>query len=266
MLPSKRELFGVNVSATRYDEVVAAVIGMAQSRRPATVDFMCVHGLVHAAKDAKFRQVINDFDIVATDGQPVRWAMNKFNDACLADRVYGPETMWRTCAAAAKAGVSVYLYGAGQDVIDVLVKLLPEKHPGLIIAGAESPPFRKLTAEEEAETAKRINASGAGIVFIGIGCPKQEEFAWRNRHAIEGVQMCVGAAFDMHAGTKPMAPRWMQKRGLEWLYRLGQEPGRLWKRYLVNNSQFVMLVGKRLLRGAPAAQLPMSQVSNESTS
>jgi N-acetylglucosaminyldiphosphoundecaprenol N-acetyl-beta-D-mannosaminyltransferase len=113
--------------------------------------------------------------------------------------------------------------------------------PALVIAGFESPPFRALT---EAEAALRINASGAGLVFIGLGCPKQEAFAYRHRHSIRAVQVCVGAAFDFHAGVKPTAPAWMQKRGLEWLYRLIKEPGRLWKRYLVTNTTYCALFAR----------------------
>lgn len=247
-LPPKRDLFGVQVSVTSYDELVDCAISLAQQKRGAIVDFMCVHGLVHAARDPGFAQVIGGFDIVASDGQPVRWALNWFHKAGLRERVYGPETMRRACAAAAKAGVPIYLYGSTQDVIDALVDKLPKEFPGLIISGAESPPFRKLTPEEDQQVADRINQSGAGLVFIGTGCPRQEEFAWRNRRLIHGVQLCVGAAFDMHAGTKPMAPAWMQKRGLEWLYRLTQEPGRLWKRYLVNNTLFLAMAVKQTLR------------------
>ena len=113
----------------------------------------------------------------------------------------------------------------------------------------ESPPFRELTDEENAAACDRINASGAGLTFIGLGCPKQDIFAHRNRNRIQSVQLCVGAAFDFHAGNKKMAPEWMQKYGLEWTYRLLQEPGRLWKRYLMTNTAFVFLMARRLLSG-----------------
>lgn len=240
-LPRRHDLFGVAVSATSYDELVARVIERARRREPTLVDFMCVHGLVHAAQDERFRRVVNDFDVVATDGQPVRWALNWFHRAGLKSRVYGPETMWRTCAAAERADVPVYLYGSSPGVIAALPGRLLAAFPRLRIAGAESPPFRPLTPAEDAEVAARFNASGAGIVFVGTGCPRQEEFAWRQRHAVRAVQMCVGAAFDLHAGVKTMAPAWMQRHGLEWLYRLAQEPSRLWKRYLVNNTIFLAL-------------------------
>ena len=125
--------------------------------------------------------------------------------------------------------------------------------PALKVAGVESPPFRPLTPEEDRETVRRINASGAGLVFLGTGGPRQELFAHAHRRSIRGVQVCVGAAFDFHAGTKRMAPPWMQKRGLEWLFRLTQEPGRLWKRYLVQNSTYVLLFLREMLAGDAVA-------------
>jgi N-acetylglucosaminyldiphosphoundecaprenol N-acetyl-beta-D-mannosaminyltransferase len=247
--PAKHDLFGVKATATCYDEAVAAIIRAAKKGVSGTVDLMCVHGLVMGARDAKFREVLNSFSIVASDGQPVRWALNLFHKTGLKDRVYGPELTIRLCKAAAEHGVPIYLYGSSPEVIEKLQANLRDKFPAIKIAGAESPPFRPLTPEEDAAVVKRINDSGAGIVFLGTGCPKQEIFAYEHRHSIKGVQLCVGAAFDFHAGKKKTAPGWMQKRGLEWLFRLTQEPGRLWKRYLVTNTLFSLLVGKRFLLG-----------------
>jgi N-acetylglucosaminyldiphosphoundecaprenol N-acetyl-beta-D-mannosaminyltransferase len=247
--PRKVDLFGVQVTPTCYDEVVASVIQAAREGRPGIIDLLPVHGLITAARDPSYRRRVNAFDVVAPDGQPVRWALNRFHKAGLADRVYGPELTLRLCAAAAGAGVAVYLFGATPEVVDKLKNTLLERYPGLRVAGTESPPFRPLTAEEDAAVVGRINASGAGIVFLGFGCPKQGIFASDHRDTIRAVQVCVGAAFDFHAGEKPMAPPWMQKRGLEWAFRLWQEPGRLWRRYLVTNTIFSLLVGRRLLLG-----------------
>jgi exopolysaccharide biosynthesis WecB/TagA/CpsF family protein len=246
--PRKCDIFRVDVSATHYAEVVRYAIDCAQRGTSALLDFMPVHGLVMGARDAHFRQVLNSFDVVAPDGQPVRWALNKFHNANLSDRVYGPELMVRLCRAAADENVGVYLYGSTTDVIEKLSAKLLSMYPALKIVGTESPPFRALTAEEDAAVVARINASGAGLVFIGIGCPRQEAFAVAHRTSIKAVQLCVGAAFDFHAGTKKMAPAWMQKRGLEWLYRLVQEPGRLWKRYFVNNSLFLLYAARETFR------------------
>ncbi len=135
------------------------------------------------------------------------------------------------------------------ETLNRLRAKLEDQYPALRIAGMESPPFRDLTPEENQAACDRINASGAGFVFIGLGCPRQDVFAHYNRNRIHAIQLCVGAAFDFHAGNKKIAPRWMQKSGTEWLYRLAQEPGRLWKRYLLTNTAFLLLMTRRMLSG-----------------
>jgi exopolysaccharide biosynthesis WecB/TagA/CpsF family protein len=247
--PVKHDLFGVQVSATTYDEVIACVLRAAKRREPALIDFAPVNVVVEGARNPEFRKVINGFDAVCPDGQPVRWALNKFHNAGLSDRVYGPFLMKFLCAAAAREKISVYLYGGTEDVLAKLRAKLAEWFPELVIAGAWSPPFRPLTPEEDAAAIERINASGAGIVFLGIGSPKQEKFAFEHKEQIRAVQLCVGAAFDFHAGAKKMAPAWMQKRGLEWLFRLATEPRRLGKRYLVTNSLYSYLLVRRSVWG-----------------
>jgi N-acetylglucosaminyldiphosphoundecaprenol N-acetyl-beta-D-mannosaminyltransferase len=252
----KCDVFGVHVTPTSYDELTRWCIDRAQRGEGGIVDLMPVHGLVSAARDESYRAKMNAFDAVAPDGQPVRWALNHFYSAGLTDRVYGPELTLRVCRAAAAFGVPIYLYGATTEVIEALATKMLAMYPELKIAGKESPPFRPLTKDEDAAVIERINSSGAGIVFLGIGCPKQELFAYEHRHSIKAVQLCVGAAFDFHAGNKRMAPRWMQKRGLEWLYRLCQEPKRLWKRYLVTNTTYLVLFAREMLsRRAPGAAM-----------
>jgi exopolysaccharide biosynthesis WecB/TagA/CpsF family protein len=247
--PRKFEVFGVGVSATTYDQAAEAILAAARERRSATVTHLSSHGLTMAARDKSFREVINSFDIAAPDGQPVRWSLKWFHKQRLPDRCYGPELMIRLCREAAKRGISIYLYGSSEDVLELLSKNLKEECPGLVIAGVESPPFRKLTVEETEAAIKRINDSGAGIVFIGLGCPRQDVFAAEHKHKIKAVQSCVGAAFDFHAGNKKMAPSWMQRHGLEWFFRLTQEPSRLWKRYLVIHTTFAFLLTRRLILG-----------------
>jgi exopolysaccharide biosynthesis WecB/TagA/CpsF family protein len=257
--PAKHDVFGIGISATSYDEIVAKVIEAAHLRQPAILDFMAVHSLICAASDPAHGRRLNAFDAVAPDGQPVRWALNFFHRAGLADRVYGPELTRRVCQAAAEHGVGVYLYGGHTDVLSVLQARLQQMFPRLAVVGAESPPFRALTSEEDEQVVRRINASGAGIVLIGLGAPKQEIFAFEHRRHIRAVQLCVGAAFDFHAGVKKVAPAWMQRRGLEWLFRLCQEPVRLWKRYLITNTHFLLLFAREALlrpsrrRTAPVA-------------
>ena len=237
--PPKFDLFGVEVSATTYEEAVDVILAAAEWRQPAVVSLHAAHAVVTASDDPELRRKVNQFQLVGPDGQPVRWALNWLHRAGLRDRVYGPELTLRLCRAAAERGVPIYLYGSSPEVLDALQRNLLEKYPGLEIAGAEAPPFRPLTAEEDAAMVERINASGAGLVFIGLGCPKQDHFAFDHCPAIQAVQVCVGAAFDFHAGNKKTAPAWMQRRGLEWLFRLCQEPRRLWRRYLVTNTLFL---------------------------
>jgi exopolysaccharide biosynthesis WecB/TagA/CpsF family protein len=247
--PRKFDVFGVGISATSYDEAQAVILNAAKARRSATVTHLSSHGLCMAARDEAFRKVINSFDVAAPDGQPVRWSLKWFHKQKLPDRCYGPELMIRLCRAAAEQGVSIYLYGSSSEVLARLGENLRRRCPGLLVAGSESPPFRPLTAAETEQAVQRINDSGAGLVFIGLGCPRQDLFAAEHRDRIHAVQLCVGAAFDFHAGNKKMAPRWMQKRGLEWFYRLTQEPTRLWRRYLTIHTTFAYLLTRRLILG-----------------
>lgn len=240
--PRKVDLFGVGVSATTYDEATAAIMRAARRRVSGVVSCQAVHAVMTTRDDPALRARVATFEIVTPDGQPVRWALNLLHDAQLRDRVYGPELMLRLCQAAADTGTSIYLYGGSPEVATRLRARLTSQLPGLRVAGCESPPFRALSRTEDAAVVHRINQSGAGLVFIGLGCPKQDLFAADHRDRIQAMQICVGAAFDFHAGAKPMAPVWMQRRGLEWVYRLAHEPSRLWSRYLVTNTQFVVHV------------------------
>jgi N-acetylglucosaminyldiphosphoundecaprenol N-acetyl-beta-D-mannosaminyltransferase len=247
--PTKYDIMGVEISATDYDALVRLFIIAAKRREGGLATFLPVHGVVTAAMDPDYRYRLNAFDVVAPDGQPVRWALNLLHKVGLSERVYGPELMSRLCAKAADEGVGIYLYGSTPEVLESLSARLRERYPSIKIVGSESPPFRALSPEENDQAVARINDSGAGLVFVGLGCPRQDVFAHQNRVKIKAVQLCVGAAFDFHAGTKKIAPSWMQKRGLEWLFRLTQEPGRLWKRYLFTNTAFIFLMTRRLVRG-----------------
>jgi exopolysaccharide biosynthesis WecB/TagA/CpsF family protein len=247
--PAKYDVLGVEISATNYDDLVRSLIAAARRGQSALVSFLPVHGVVTAALDPRYRYHINAFDVVAPDGQPVRWAINSFHKLRLPDRVCGPETMLRLCQRAAENGIGIYLYGSTEATLNRLRANLEDRFPSIRIVGIESPPFRELTPEENLAVVERINNSGAGFVFIGLGCPRQDFFAYNNRNRIKPVQMCVGAAFDFHAGNKKMAPGWMQRSGLEWIYRLAQEPRRLWKRYLVTNTAFILLITRRMLTG-----------------
>jgi exopolysaccharide biosynthesis WecB/TagA/CpsF family protein len=237
--PKKHNIFGVDVSETTYEEALTLILMAAQKRIPAIIDHMPVHGLIEASRNAHLRSMINNFNMVTPDGQPVRWALNRLYKANLPDRVYGPELMLRICRRSAQLGIGIYLYGSFHHVIENLKTNLIKKFPGLEIVGYYSPPFRKLTSNEDKEVIRKINKSGAGIVFLGLGCPKQEIFAYQHRRSVKAVQICVGAAFDFHSDNKKMAPAWMQQNSLEWLFRVLAEPRRLWRRYLFSNSIFV---------------------------
>jgi len=235
-------LFGVSVTATYYDQAVDLIIQAANMRQSAIIDPMPVHGLIEACSDPELKERINHFQMVVPDGQPIRWALNHFHATGLKDRVYGPELTLRLCQQATEKGIGVYFLGSTEMVLLQLQATLLQLFPGLQIVGCESPPFRPLTIQEDQELVSRINQSGAGLVFLGLGCPKQEIFAFEHQGRIHGVQLCVGAAFDFIAGNKKMAPAWMQKRGLEWLFRLWSEPGRLWRRYFITNTIFIQKV------------------------
>jgi exopolysaccharide biosynthesis WecB/TagA/CpsF family protein len=252
--PATYDLFGVRVAATNYGEIVDTIAAAATARVPAVVSLHAVHAIIEATRDPVLLAKVNRFEAVLPDGQPVRWALNHLHGLKLTDRVYGPELTLHLCARAAEDGIPIYLYGSMPEVLERLQQNLQAMFPDLQIAGADSPPFRTLTPQEDADVVRRINESGAGIVFIGLGCPKQDHFAADHADRIGAVQVCVGAAFDFHAGTKPMAPQWMQRRGLEWLYRLTREPGRLWRRYLQTNSAFLAKWLDASLRGRRRTQ------------
>lgn len=245
--PVKRSIFGLLVSPTTYDEAVESIMTAAERRTPAVVSCHAVHALMTFSSDQELCSLANSFEMITPDGQPVRWALNLLHGTRLKGRVYGPELTLRLCQAAELREVPIYLYGGSPSVVEQLVQNLSSKFPGLTIAGYESPPYRELSDQEVGEVCDRINQSGAGLVFIGLGCPKQDIFAHRIREQVNAVQVCVGAAFDFHAGAKSIAPSWMQKTGLEWLYRLIKEPRRLWKRYFVTNSLYLWKLSLSLL-------------------
>ncbi|NNJ27770.1 WecB/TagA/CpsF family glycosyltransferase [Alienimonas chondri] len=241
--PPKLPVFGIEISPTTYAEAADCVVRAGAAGRPAVVSAFAVHALITAAETPALRAAANRFEMITPDGQPVRWALNLLHGAALRERVYGPTLMLEICRLAAERGVSIYLYGGTEAVSERLAERLAERFPALKIAGRESPPFLALgdarTEAEDAAAVERIRVSEAGIVFVGLGCPKQDFFADRVRDRIDAPLVCVGAAFDFHAGVKGTAPRWMQDRGLEWLYRLSSEPRRLWRRYLATNTNYL---------------------------
>jgi exopolysaccharide biosynthesis WecB/TagA/CpsF family protein len=249
-MPTRRRhnVIGVQVDAVDYAGAVERVCAAAHARQPFAATALAVHGVMTGYRDPEQRARLNALDLVTPDGQPVRWALNLLHRARLRERVYGPTLMLRICARAAAEGLPIYLYGSRPEVLERLRATLCARFPGLRVASVAPSKFRALTADEQAAAVAAIRASGARIVFVGLGCPRQEVWAYEQRAALGLPIVAVGAAFDFHAGTQAQAPRWMQARGLEWLYRLGHEPRRLWRRYLLLNPWYATLVALQWTR------------------
>ena len=265
-VPDKCDLFGVSVSPTTYDEVVAAVVAAAQLRRPLTVTALATHGLMEAAHDELLGSVVNSIDIVTPDGQPLRWALNALYKRSLTDRVYGPDLTRKVIAAAEEKGLSVFFFGSSEETCQQLVAAVMAQHPQLVVAGYQADRFREATPDEDAADVARILESRADIVFCGRGCPRQERWVAAHRESLPLPTLAVGAAFDYIAGNLKRPPGWMQDHGLEWLARLVQEPGRLWRRYLVTNSQFIVQFVRALVRVKAPLRKRLSSSSHDQVS
>lgn len=241
-----RRILGMRVDATHSARAVEAILEMAETGGGVTC-VATVHMVMEAHDDPAFRRLVNSADLVTSDGMPLVW-MLRAHGLREAERVYGPDLMPEVCAAAAARGFPIGLYGASADVLDALAQRLAEHFPGLRVAFAMSPPYRALTPEEDAQVVEAIRESGARILFVGLGCPKQERWMAAHRERLDCAMVGVGAAFDFLAGRKRQAPRMLQRAGLEWLFRLASEPRRLWRRYAIHNPRFVWLAGRETLR------------------
>lgn len=244
----RHSVLGIGINAVDYKAAVGRIVEAAKSRRPLAVSALAVHGVMTGHLDPEHARRLNGLDLVVPDGQPVRWALKLLYGLTLPDRVYGPNLTLFTAQALAEEGLRVYMYGSKQDVLERFAANLKAKFPGLEIAGMEASKFRRTSAEEQQEIAGRIRASGASAVFVGLGCPRQEVWAYEYRGLLSMPILAVGAAFDFHAGTLSQAPKAMQDAGLEWFYRLTREPGRLWKRYALLNPLFLWRLGLQAAR------------------
>jgi len=222
-----QQVLGVPLALTDYERTLDWIDAMVRSRRRGYVCVAAVHTVMVCQEDPELREAVLASDLVVPDGQPLVWAMNALGHQ-LPSRVYGPELMERACERAARTGRRMYLYGGrNQGALVQLALNLRRRFPGLKIVGGYAPPFRDLTAEEEAAVVEEIDASGADVVWVGIGQPKQEIWMRDFRARLDAPMLVgVGAAFDFHAGLVPQAPTWMQATGLEWVFRLVQEPRR----------------------------------------
>lgn len=238
------DVFGIQMSVTDYADSIDQIIAAGREKRSFAMSALATHGLMEAVHDDAFRDVVNGLDLVTPDGQPVRWAMNILHEAGLDDRVYGPDLTWKVCGAAADAGVGIYLFGSTPETCEKFVAAILKEWPHAIISDVQPDRFRDATPEEDADDIARINASGAGVVLVGRGCPRQEKWVGAHRGQVNAAMMAVGAAFDYHAGLLKKPPAVMQRVGLEWLWRMGLEPKRLFKRYAVTNTQYVVQLAK----------------------
>lgn len=235
----KHNVLGVMVSAIDYESATEKVITAAQECRPLALTALAVHGVMTGVADPAHNARLNSFDVVTPDGQPVRWGLKVLYGVKLPDRVYGPTLTLRVLARCAELGLPIYLYGSTDETLARLVVELRRMCPGLTIAGVEASKFRAVADGEDREIAARVTESGARLLLVGLGCPRQEVFTHAMRPLLNMPMMAVGAAFDYHAGLLRKPPAWMQRYSLEWLWRLGLEPGRLWKRYLILNPAYL---------------------------
>jgi N-acetylglucosaminyldiphosphoundecaprenol N-acetyl-beta-D-mannosaminyltransferase len=243
----KKNLLGVLVDGVDMALATSQIIEAARQRRVFAVSAIAVHGVMEGVLNAGHLFRLNHFDLVVADGQPVRWALNLMHSVGLRQRVYGPGLTLSVLAQAAQCGIPVFFYGSTPEVLAQLQENLKSRFPGLIVAGTEPSLFGRTHPEVADQIAAKIRKSGAQIVFVGLGCPRQEVWAYEFRYRLNMPIVAVGAAFPFLAGTLRQAPVWMQDRGLEWLFRLWSEPRRLWRRYLLMSPAYLFLIACQLV-------------------
>ncbi|MCE7040496.1 WecB/TagA/CpsF family glycosyltransferase [Dyadobacter sp. CY312] len=236
----KQFLISIGISSGDYEIFVKRIIDLAKKRTSSYVCVANVHMLMEAQKDADFSKIVNDADICTPDGMPLAKAIKLLygNDQ---DRVAGMDLLPDLLKVSEKDALRVYFYGGTNAMQEASAKYVKSAFPNLIATGFHSPPFRPLTNEEESEIIERINATGTNLVFVALGCPKQEKWMASMKGRINACMIGIGGALPVMIGLQERAPVWMQKYSLEWLFRLYQEPGRLWKRYFYTNSLFLLL-------------------------
>ncbi|MEA2340697.1 MAG: N-acetylglucosaminyldiphosphoundecaprenol N-acetyl-beta-D-mannosaminyltransferase, partial [Solirubrobacteraceae bacterium] len=255
--PETAEVLGVPLALTDYERTMDWMDATIDAGGKGYVCVAAVHTVMACREDPELRAAVMASDLTVPDGQPLVWAMNALGHA-VSSRVYGPDLMARYCERATRTGTRMFLYGGrNQGALVQLALNLRQEHPGLQIVGGYAPPFRALTPHEEHAVVDEINRSGADVVWVGIGVPKQEKWMAAMRERLEAsVLVGVGAAFDFHAGLVAQAPPWIQALGMEWAYRLSREPRRLWRRYLRYNPRFVTGFGLQWLRGLVRGRRP----------
>ncbi len=251
----RRNVLGVPIAMTDYAGAMDVMEEMMERGTPGWICAAAVHSLMMARDDVEMREALTGATLTVPDGVPVVWAADMLGES-LRQRVYGPELMRRFCDRSAEKGHRVWLYGGrDQGALVQLALNLRRRHPGIRIVGGYSPPFHSLSESEDDAIARQINADRPDVLWVGIGAPKQEKWMARMRDRLDVPVMCaVGAAFDFHAGRVSQAPLWMQERGLEWTYRIAQEPRRLLPRYLETNPRFMLGFARQYLRRRAAGR------------
>ncbi|WP_376791088.1 WecB/TagA/CpsF family glycosyltransferase [Thermoflexus sp.] len=248
-------ILGVSVSAINMAMALEIIEGWIARRELHYICVTGVHGVMESQRDEALRQIHNQAGLVTPDGMPLVW-LSRLKGFRHVDRVYGPDLMLALCERSIARGYRHFFYGGAKGVPERLSEVLQKRFPGLQVAGTYSPPFRPLTPEEDERVVRMINAANPDIVWVGLSTPKQEHWMAEHRARLTApVLIGVGAAFDFLTGRKPQAPRWMQRAGLEWFFRLLTEPRRLWRRYLINNPLFVALVVLEAMRLRPKRPL-----------
>ena len=244
---ASRQILGTRVDGTNYAGAVRAITTWAQAGESRYVCVSTVHMVMEGYDAPAYREIVNHADLVTSDGMPLVWGLRLLG-VRHAERVYGPDLTPLLCAKAAALGIPVGFYGSSPEVLSAMTENLRSASPGLDIVFQHSPPFRELSDQEIADEISAIRSSGARIVFVGLGCPKQERWMHARRDELPAVLVGVGAAFDYVGKTKAQAPAFMQAHGLEWLFRMVTEPRRLWRRYLYHNPRFLGLFLTQLAR------------------
>jgi len=241
-------VLGVGISAINLPQAVAEIEGWIMRRERHYVNVCTVHTVMECRHAQALRRLVNASGLATPDGMPLVW-LSRWHGHRHAGRVYGPDLMLALCEQSQSTGHRHFFYGSAPGVADQLARNLLARYPGLVVAGTYSPPFREADAEEDASVIDAINAAAPDIVWVGLGTPKQDYWVARQRPRLSAPALiAVGAAFDFHSGAVRQAPPWMQRSGLEWLFRLVQEPRRLGPRYLVNNPLFIANVSLQLTR------------------
>lgn len=239
-------VLGAFIDAMSWDDAIRQIVGWGAARESRYVCICNVHSVVTTTLDSELQTVVNEADMSTPDGAPIAWALRRLGFPSQ-ERINGPDLMWKYLGEAERLGQTVFFYGSMETTLAKLRESMASSFPHLIVAGTLSPPYRHLSAMEDESEVRIINSSGTNVLFVGLGCPTQEKWMAVHRGRINALMIGVGAAFDYHSGTTKRAPLWMQRKSLEWLYRLLSEPRRLYKRYLICNTLFIVGIAKQLI-------------------